>query len=343
MKKENVCPYCWIKMCRPFRIEKHKLICNKNINLIPKYWFEKAWKIDNKKLKKSYNLQLNKKTISLLYWKLSIINKKCKFCKNEFKIIDNKKYKFNKKEYCSTSCSNFNRKHSKKTIKKISNSILNYRNFHLNDKNSQSGIKCQKTKIYYNNCKLCFKLFISKNKKKKLCSKQCFSKNVIENNEKNNSIWFWYSWDYKWYKCDSSWELAYLYYNINNNIKFYRNNKWFEYIINWKKHLYYPDFIEWDTYVEIQWRKNNYWIEKLKQFNLKLKVLYKQDIKFYLNYVINKYWSNFIKLYSKNNIKNSLRLQNCYYCNKENYIKTKRIWKKTFCNRKCYLLSFKNK
>jgi len=58
---------------------------------------------------------------------------------------------------------------------------------------------------------------------------------------------------YKGYWCDSSWELAYVIYNLDHNIKFERNKLGFEYIYENKTHKYYPDFILEDgTYIEIK-------------------------------------------------------------------------------------------
>lgn len=48
---------------------------------------------------------------------------------------------------------------------------------------------------------------------------------------------------YKEYWCDSSWELAYVIYNLDHNIKFKRNYQGFTYIFNNKLHKFYPDFI----------------------------------------------------------------------------------------------------
>ena len=57
---------------------------------------------------------------------------------------------------------------------------------------------------------------------------------------------------YKGYWCDSSWELAYVIYNLEHNIKFERNKQGFEYEFENKKYKYYPDFILEDgTYVEV--------------------------------------------------------------------------------------------
>ena len=48
---------------------------------------------------------------------------------------------------------------------------------------------------------------------------------------------------YKGYWCDSSWELAFVIYNLEHGIKFERNKQGFEYVFENKTYKYYPDFI----------------------------------------------------------------------------------------------------
>lgn len=107
---------------------------------------------------------------------------------------------------------------------------------------------------------------------------------------------------YKGYWCDSSWELAWVIYNLDHNIKFLRNNVGFEYVFKNKKRKYYPDFKILDTYYEIKGRKNFDKLneinkEKIGQFKYNLVILYENDMKQYLDYTINKYGKNFVKLY----------------------------------------------
>lgn len=60
---------------------------------------------------------------------------------------------------------------------------------------------------------------------------------------------------YKGYYCDSSWELAYVIYNLEHNIcNFIKNTKdKFEYTFNNEKHFYVPDFkFDDGSYVEVK-------------------------------------------------------------------------------------------
>ena len=110
---------------------------------------------------------------------------------------------------------------------------------------------------------------------------------------------------YKGYWCDSSWELAFIIYHIDNNIKFERNREGFEYLYQDKISKYYPDFIIDGIYYEIKGRRCYEDLEdktksKIDQFNHRLIVLYENDVKEYLKYTISKYGDDFVKLYEKN-------------------------------------------
>ena len=108
-----------------------------------------------------------------------------------------------------------------------------------------------------------------------------------------------------WYKniwCDSSWELAFAIYHLDHDIFFERNKEKFEYTYLNKTHNYIPDFKIDDIYVEIKGRRNFKSLDdknksKIEQFDCKLKVLYHDDMQIYLNYCIEKYGSDFTKLY----------------------------------------------
>ena len=98
-----------------------------------------------------------------------------------------------------------------------------------------------------------------------------------------------------WYKgiyCDSSWELAFVIYHLDNSLKIKRCKEKRKYFINNKEHIYIPDFVTDEGIIEIKGYKNGIWIEKEKQ-NPDIKVLYKEDMKFYIDYVIKKYGNNF--------------------------------------------------
>lgn len=140
------------------------------------------------------------------------------------------------------------------------------------------------------------------NRKKQFCCRKCadigrdMSNNggYREKGGRGKQGW------YKGYYCNSSWELAWVIHSLEHNKIFKRNTKGFAYIFNGKKLNYYPDFINEDgTYTEIKGYNSNQWEAKKLQFPHSLTILDKQTIKPYIDYVIEKYGKNFIRLYEK--------------------------------------------
>ena len=109
---------------------------------------------------------------------------------------------------------------------------------------------------------------------------------------------------YNGFYCDSSWELAFILWNIDNNIYFKRNTKdYFIYTVNNKSHKFYPDFIiDTNTYVEIKGGYDIHALDKIGQFpkDKNLVVLDNISIKPYLDYCIDKYGKEFYTLYDRN-------------------------------------------
>ena len=104
---------------------------------------------------------------------------------------------------------------------------------------------------------------------------------------------------YKGIFCNSTWELAYLIYCIDKNYKIERCNKYYTYLgTDNLEHKYYPDFIVNDEIVEIKGYITESWKMKLPIVEREnIKVLYKDDMKDILEYVINTYGEDFYKLY----------------------------------------------
>lgn len=129
---------------------------------------------------------------------------------------------------------------------------------------------------------------------------------------------------YKGYFCDSSWELAFVIYNLEHGITDFSKNldEKFEYEINGKKHLYIPDFKFSDGhFIEVKGRKETNPIIEAKRNAVKnIKILFADDMKPYLDYVITKYGKNFTELYDdKVYVKKEKNIRNheyyCKYCN----------------------------
>lgn len=109
---------------------------------------------------------------------------------------------------------------------------------------------------------------------------------------------------YKGYYCDSSWELAYVMYNIDNDIQFDRNTSCFGYVDReGNSRKYFPDFICDGTFIEIKgYNSENVplKIQSVIDGGNKINVLYKKDIQPYLKYVKEKYGEEFYRLYDRN-------------------------------------------
>jgi hypothetical protein len=155
---------------------------------------------------------------------------------------------------------------------------------------------------------------------------------------------------YKGYWCDSSYELAWVIYNLDNNIIFKRNTKKFKYLNNdIEEKFYIPDFIIDNVYYEIKGYKNSNLEYKIKYFPYELKVLFYKDIKHIIDYVIDKYGKNFISLYEDKKYKSCEKCNgyicknnksgNCISCIKKykNTTKSKKILKREcICVEKIY-------
>lgn len=99
--------------------------------------------------------------------------------------------------------------------------------------------------------------------------------------------------------CDSTWELAFVVFHIENNLNIRRCSLKLKYVFDNDEHIYIPDFETDEGIIEIKGRKDKKALEKEKQFP-NVKVIDKDGIKPYLDYVITKYGNEFWKiLYEK--------------------------------------------
>lgn len=72
---------------------------------------------------------------------------------------------------------------------------------------------------------------------------------------------------YKGYWCDSSWELAFVIYNLEHNIKFERNTTGYEYVYDGITRKYFPDFYmnDLDSIYRMQYIARNIVKRKVKK------------------------------------------------------------------------------
>lgn len=105
-----------------------------------------------------------------------------------------------------------------------------------------------------------------------------------------------------WYKgiwCDSSWELAWVIYALDNNIKFTKNSEKFAYTYEDKSYSYIPDFLLDDgTYIEIKGYETDRVKAKIECFPHKIQLITKVEIDAYIKYATDKFGKDFVKLYA---------------------------------------------
>lgn len=222
--------------------------------------------------------------------------KKCACCN-----IDLKYSKRNNK-FCSTKCSatenqkiTGHRKYTEEEKKKLS------------DWAKKHAFKRPRNRVK-KECKNCKKIFevVQSVKNQRCCSKVCSNEYIKVNNLFKGKTGGYrekggrgkQGW-YKGYYCNSSWELAWVIYNLDHNIKFKRNIEGFPYNFNGRTYKFFPDFIIDSTkeYVEIKGYLDAKNKAKILSFPHVLNLIDKNSIKTYINYAIEKYGENFINLY----------------------------------------------
>ena len=161
---------------------------------------------------------------------------------------------------------------------------------------------------YYKNpikCCICGTIIPFEKRCRKTCSDECESvlisrkskEAVIRHGGNLNQKGFksHFQGNYKGYHCDSTWELAFIVYHLENELPFKRNTEHFPYIYEGQEHNYFPDFIIDDIYYEVKGYHNDIVQAKINQFpkDKKLVVLYYDDMKPMIDYCISKYGSNY--------------------------------------------------
>lgn len=239
------------------------------------------------------------------------IQKQCQQCDCVFSTNDSRK------KFCTISCAaKFNNKSrimSEESKIKLSNTMKSkFKNGNLfipskSRKLNNKTIKEKFCRIDY--CAYCANIFHKISGKQKTCSKKCgteYTKIRRKNGElkptgglrersgRGKSGW------YKGYFCNSTWELAYVIYNIDHSISFSRNTKGYKYYNPEKNKwsTYYPDFTINDEYVEIKGYKSKLNEYKLSGITDKIvTILYKEDMKSIFSYVKEKYSKTIENLY----------------------------------------------
>lgn len=229
--------------------------------------------------------------------------------------------KFSSGRFCSRACAN-SRERSEGTKQKIRTAIANhnaeirskstYVNALPNNHSLQRHFSCKAAyEASPRLCVICNTAIRYERREYKTCSDYCYRKLLSQSmkqrvaeaggnfNTKGPGASKYGT--YKGYHCDSSWELAFVIYHLEQNIPFTRNTESFSYLFNGAEHKYYPDFIVDDTYIEIKNYDSYRNKAKREQFpkDKKLKTFFRKEMQPYLDYCINKYGTEFYTLYDQ--------------------------------------------
>lgn len=267
--KKLKCQFCY-KTISNIHIKKHELLC-----------------------------KLNPENVKILEEKRHILNHICENCNINHNGL------FGSGRFCSKKCAiSFSHKNEISWVKHFKCTMCNADIIKAKRANVGNIILCDNCKMV--KCKACDAI-IKSNTKYGLC-RICLSKSkeykeklsvacTCNGGYRDKGGRGKYGW-YKGYWCQSSWELAWVIYNLEHNIQFKRNTKGFTYEYDNTYHKFYPDFIMQDgTYIEIKGYMTKQAEEKIKQFVGILKVVGKIEIIPFMQYTINKYGKDFIKLY----------------------------------------------
>ena len=225
------------------------------------------------------------------------------YCENCGRLMTEK---FGSGRFCCRACAN-SRQLSEETRQKIRSSIQT--TVGIGAENLWHINAMQKYTQNSKYCVICGKALPYESRARQTCSKTCKStllglkvKVAVKqhggnfNNTRNAKYG-----TYKGIQCDSSYELAYLIYCLDHNISIIRNTQGFQYTYNNQIHTYYPDFIVDGVYVEIK----NYWSEQVQAKidalpeSIKYTIIYKDQIKKYINYCKATYGKDFTLLYDR--------------------------------------------
>lgn len=136
------------------------------------------------------------------------------------------------------------------------------------------------------NCSNIFETTLARNRI--YCSERCRQKNSggIRSRSYSRGKTGWYKGIY----CQSTYELAYLIYCLDNNIEIIRNlESWTYYDPKREKYFkYYPDFLVNGKLVEIKGRKTYVDEIKLSSVNQPIEILYQEDLQYIFDYVQSK-------------------------------------------------------
>ena len=224
--------------------------------------------------------------------------------------------KYGSGRFCSKSCANTH-SHTEESKQKISIGMKNFISINGTALQEANGNKTALLRYgifnarysYSQNpkvCCVCGKQIPYSQRVNKTCSKECY-RLLMSNNAKERKFGGLTNGgglrskhgSYKSIHCDSTFELIYLIYCLENNINIQRNTKAFSYINSCGvRKRYYPDFYmpDTDTYIEVKGYKDcnvDLKLEAVKSQGYKINILYKNTIAELLAFINKKFNTNY--------------------------------------------------
>ena len=214
--------------------------------------------------------------------------------------------------FCSRQCAN---SHSKSTESRRQTSISIRSSSKVNERKLARQLEKERIIAEYkaspSHCVICNEALPYDKRNRQTCSTLCnkvllskkAKKRIAESGIQNQVDPRFKYGTYKGFHCDSSWELAFVIYCCDHSIELIRCKERFTYIDeSGEEHSYFPDFIVDGNYFEIKGWKSNQTDLKIKYFpsDKNLTIIYSEDIKLYMDYVLNIYGKDFIRLYDRN-------------------------------------------
>ena len=297
MEKEYVC-ICGKKFNNPQSFNAHKGHCK--IHQLNKYGsldnlsisYKNRGKQISKGLRNKFKDNKKNKEQKLEQWKKE--EHRCECCG---KIMTDF---YGSGRFCSQSCAN-SRKHSQETKEKISMGVK------TSDIVINHTLKKENIENYNKNpkyCIICNNIIPYELRYRQTCCDECCTqyrsiqlKGKTGGYIENSGNLYFHKGYYKGIYCDSTYELVYVIYNLDHNIKFKRCKRVYDYKYQEKTHKYHPDFeLEDGTLIEIK----GYITDNLKAKiasvkDRHLKVLYKKDLEYAFKYVEENYKYNQLK------------------------------------------------
>lgn len=291
------CPLCnrEVKILNNTHLKSHDLTVVEFKKLFPKYEMVSEETSKNLSQKNNVNYIISienesqrrkNKTIE----EFKLLDKRCKHC--------NKPILFEKRRnnFCNHSCcASFTLKGRKVVYSPESLKIM--------QENGRKNIPKRKAVLVKKECVFCNLNFEVPNKSKyrKTCSKECLKEHRSKNNARQGT--YGKCGYYKGVFCGSTWELAFLVFNLDKGNDIKRCELTFKYNLEDGGHTYFPDFIMDNIIYEVKGREYGSLVEKnesVKEAGYEIVMIKKKEINPIIKIVKESYKvKNLVDLYDK--------------------------------------------